>query len=349
MRKIREFFLFGLAALFVFAAIGQANAAMIFVSNEKDNTVSVIDSASLKLVTTIDVGQRPRGIIITPDHKTIVVCLGDDGQIAMIDANTFKVTRKLDSGSDPGTPQYFARRQNSLRRERRRQSRHGHGFRHRQDDRRKFRSASSRKAWPSIRAATSSLRRPKSTSMAHFIDAKTFKVLANVLVDSRPRYAEFTADGSKVWVTSEVGGTVSVIDAKTFKILNVIHFDVQGVRPELISPVGITFTKDGKRAFISLGKANRLGVVDTSNYNVVGYVLVGQRPWHTALNPDGATHLFGQWREQRHHGRRCCLVAAVEIGAGRPPSVGIGDQAVRQTQNKTQGTENAWKEIEIPR
>jgi hypothetical protein len=34
MRKIREFFLFGFAALFVFAAVGQANAAMIFVSDD---------------------------------------------------------------------------------------------------------------------------------------------------------------------------------------------------------------------------------------------------------------------------------------------------------------------------
>ena len=55
----------------------------------------------------------------------------------------------------------------------------------------------------------------------------------------------------------------------------------------MISPVGITFTKDGKRAFICLGKANRLAVVDTATYKVIDYVLVGQRPWHTALSPDG--------------------------------------------------------------
>ena len=46
--------------------------------------------------------------------------------------------------------------------------------------------------------------------MAHFIDTKTYKVVANILVDLRPRYAEFTSDGAYVWVSSEVGGTVSV-------------------------------------------------------------------------------------------------------------------------------------------
>ena len=98
---------------------------------------------------------------------------------------------------------------------------------------------------------------------------------------------------------------------------SVIHFDVQGVRPELISPVGITFTKDSKRAFISLGKANRLGVVDTSNYNVVGYVLVGQRPWHTALNPDGAT-IYSANGESND-------ITAVDVASLRPfKSVPVG-------------------------
>ncbi len=59
----------------------------------------------------------------------------------------------------------------------------------------------------------------------------------------------------------------------------------------MIAPVGITFTKDGKRAFVCLGKANHLAVVDTETYQVIDYVLVGQRPWHAVLSPDG-TKLF---------------------------------------------------------
>ncbi len=38
----------------------------------------------------------------------------------------------------------------------------------------------------------------ETTNMAHFIDTKTFQVIDNVLVDARPRFAEFspTASGS---------------------------------------------------------------------------------------------------------------------------------------------------------
>ncbi len=33
-----------------------------YVSNERDNTISVVDLDAMKTVKTIDVGQRPRGI-----------------------------------------------------------------------------------------------------------------------------------------------------------------------------------------------------------------------------------------------------------------------------------------------
>lgn len=42
--------------------------------------------------------------------------------------------------------------------------------------------------------------------MAHVIDNATQKLVANVLVDTRPREAKFTPDGKEVWVSSEVGG-----------------------------------------------------------------------------------------------------------------------------------------------
>ena len=122
--------------------------------------------------------------------------------------------------------------------------------------------------------------------MAHFIDNATLELLANLLVDTRPRGAKFTADGKTVWVYAE-GGTLSIIDAKTFEILKVIGFEIPGVPAELIQPMGIDFSKDGKLAFLALGPANRVAVIDTSSYEVKQYVLVGQRPWHLELDPAG--------------------------------------------------------------
>ena len=126
------------------------------------------------------------------------------------------------------------------------------------------------------------------TSMAHFINTKTLTVEDNVLVDQRPRDAEYTHDGKQVWVSAEIGGTVSVIDAQKRTIIGKINFDIPGVQPELIQPVGIVFSKDGKLAFVALSHANRIAVVDTATLAPVSYILVGERPWHMALDPDGA-------------------------------------------------------------
>ncbi|HAQ87466.1 MAG TPA: hypothetical protein DCR78_13615, partial [Pseudomonas sp.] len=43
-------------------------AATAYVSNEKDDTVSVIDLDTLETVETLDVGQRPRGLTLSRDN-----------------------------------------------------------------------------------------------------------------------------------------------------------------------------------------------------------------------------------------------------------------------------------------
>ena len=63
-----------LAAIVALPFLGQAAwANKVYVSNEKDNTVTVVDSATMEVVKTIEVGQRPRGITISPDGKIIAV------------------------------------------------------------------------------------------------------------------------------------------------------------------------------------------------------------------------------------------------------------------------------------
>jgi YVTN family beta-propeller protein len=112
-------------------------------------------------------------------------------------------------------------------------------------------------------------------------------MVAATLVDARPRNATFRHDGAEVWVSSELGGTVSVIDAETHKVTHKIDFAIRGMRGNQIQPEDIQFTPDDKTAFIALGPANRVAVVDTATYQVTQYLLVGQRVWHLAFTPDG--------------------------------------------------------------
>jgi PQQ-dependent catabolism-associated beta-propeller protein len=126
----------------------------------------------------------------------------------------------------------------------------------------------------------------ETTNMAHFIDLASRAIVANMLVDSRPRFAEFKLDGSELWVSSEIGGTVSVIDPVGHAVKTKIAFEIPGMRQEGIQPVGIAITRDGKTGFVALGPANRIAVVDGATHKVTKYLLVGQRVWHMAFTAD---------------------------------------------------------------
>ena len=92
------------------------------------------------------------------------------------------------------------------------------------------------------------------------------------------------------------------------------------MRPELLQPVGIEFTKDGKYVFVALGPANRVAVIDPKTYEVKDYILVGQRPWHLELSPDHEEALCRQRPHQRYDRHRCRqLKAEKSVPVGRLP------------------------------
>ena len=56
-----------------------------------------------------------------------------------------------------------------------------------------------------------------------------------------------------------------------------------------MTPVDLLMTADGKTAFVALGRANHVAVVDVASRKVTDYILVGKRPWGLALGRDEET------------------------------------------------------------
>ncbi len=54
----------------------------------------------------------------------------------------------------------------------------------------------------------------------------------------------------------------------------------------MVTPVDLLITKDGTRAYVALGRANHVAVVDVASREVLEYILVGKRPWGLALTAD---------------------------------------------------------------
>ncbi|MCE8026188.1 PQQ-dependent catabolism-associated beta-propeller protein [Billgrantia aerodenitrificans] len=263
-----------------------AQAERIFVSNEKDNTISVIDGASLEVVETISVGRRPRSMAFSSDGSELFVAVGDDEAIDMIDLETLQVVRSQASGDDPevirvdpNRPYIYVSNEDDnivsvLDYERRTLvteipvgvEPEGLGIS------------------PDGRWLVSTT---ETSNMAHIIDTETMEAVYHRLVGARPRHAEFTHDGREAWVSAEIAGTVSILDMEeTFDVKHVIRFDVPGVPRETVQAVGVALTSDGRYGFVALGPSNRVAVVDQQTYEVLDYILVGQRVWHLALNGD---------------------------------------------------------------
>src|SRR5271169_1499830 len=101
MRISIEFFA---AAIFLLSAISGSKAGeIVLVSNEKGNTITVLDANSLEVTKTIPVGQRPRGIVLSKDMNELYICASDDDQIDVLDLNTYQLKAPLPSGADPET------------------------------------------------------------------------------------------------------------------------------------------------------------------------------------------------------------------------------------------------------
>jgi PQQ-dependent catabolism-associated beta-propeller protein len=263
-----------------------AHSLTAYVTNERDNTMSVVDLEQMKTVQTVPVGQRPRAVLLTRDGTQILVCASDDNIVQVIDRATLKIVGTLPSGPDPenfalaaaaGSPLYVANENDNLvtvidmaTRQKIAEMQTGvepEGMAVSPDDK-------------------TIVNTTETTGMAHFFDRDTHAMTASVLVDPRPRVAEFRHDGSEVWVSAELGGTVSVIDPVVRQVTHRISFDIQGLRREAVQPVGIRFTRDDATAFVALGPANRVAVIETRSYTVRKYLLVGQRVWQMAFTPD---------------------------------------------------------------
>ena len=261
-------------------------AYSVYVSNEKDNTVSVIDGNSLQLVETIEVGERPRGIVLSKDGRHLYICASDDDHIEVLDLQSKQVVYNLPSGPDPelmslsadGTRLFVANEDDNMVTvidtiQRRKIVEIPVGI-----------EPEGIGLSPDGRWLVST---SETTNMAHFINTETLEITDNVLVDARPRVAQYTPDGKEVWVSSEIGGTVSVIDAETRKIKHKIAFEVSGLRAESIQPVGIKIASDGSnKAYIALGPSARIAIVNTGTYEVEKYLLVGPRVWNLEFSPD---------------------------------------------------------------
>lgn len=253
-----------------------------YVTSEKDQALTLIDLGTLQVKGTIPTCKRGRHVQMTPDGKIMVACT-DSNAADVIDPASGKSLRRIPLGDEPeafdispdGKTIYVSNED---------------------EGEASFVDAQTGKTLKSIKVG----KEPEGVkvsadgktlyvtsevaSLVHVIDVASAKVVKNVKVGKRPRRMAITPDGKELWVTNELDASVSIVNTADHSVAGTLKFQVKGARAEDITPVGIAMTRDGRRAFVALGKANHVAFIDVAGRKVTDLVLVGKRPWNVTLD-----------------------------------------------------------------
>ena len=85
-------------------------------------------------------------------------------------------------------------------------------------------------------------------------------------VGPRPRSTGFLPDSSRAYVGSENGSSVSVIDAMRHRVISTIKLS-----GDMVRPMGIVSSPDGKYVFVSSGRGKTVVVIDTTTNAPIGF------------------------------------------------------------------------------
>ncbi len=273
----------------------------LYVTNERDGTVSVIDGATQKVVSTFPVGKRPRGIRCTADGQSLLVALSGsprmgpgvdkerelsaapdraaDG-LGVIDRKVRSLRTKLNVGSDPeqfglsldgalavianedkGTASIVSVADGKVLAEA---------------------LVGEEPEGVAVNPANGQFYVTCETAGDVFvIDPEKGQSIAKFNVGPRPRSAAFLPDGSRAYVPSETDGTIAIIDTSTNKVTGKILLQ----KPAL--PMDTLMSPNGKELYVSNGRGNTVSVIDTAMNREVATIPVGKRAWGLALSPDG--------------------------------------------------------------
>ena len=252
----------------------------IFVTNEKSNNISVIDAETLNVEHTIDVGDRPRGIGLSPDSSELYVAISEENKIVVLDPNSLKILRDFEAGSDPETSGVHP---------------DGNIYISNEDDAKaSVFDPKTGKQLAEIKvglepegvAVSPDGKRvivtSESTNMLHVIKAPENVIESNILIGSRPRAAVFTKSGDIAYATAEISGEVVKVDMNKAKILKTASLGDAKAKPK-----DVILAKDEKTIYVAGGRANKIIVMDADTLEIIKGIPVGKRVWGLAMSGDG--------------------------------------------------------------
>jgi len=255
----------------------------VYVLNKGSGSVSIIDARTEAVISTIQVGERPRGLAVTRSGERLYVSR-EDGTLIERDmyfkaesgqARLGGVPSSIDLSPDSKVLAAAVRGNTNgnlgivlldLATMRVLRTIEVHGAP----------SAMNAVFSPDGRWIYASTEESPDVAV---IDVKQGAVTSSIRVGPRLRDIAFLAGGSRAYVAAEQDSEVVVIDVARQAVVDRVK--------TASAPLGVTPHPDGKRVFVSASGAGKVQVLDTSSNKIVAEIEVGNGPSSMALTPDG--------------------------------------------------------------
>ena len=271
----------GAAACLVTIQSVARGTGLIFVSNEKSSTITILNP-NHEVIGSFDTCARPRGVHFSADRTKFYVGCADDSLVAIYDVETQVLVGRIRGVEEPET---FDLHPNGR-----------HLYISNEEDAAasvfdvetgehiaEFETGEEPEGVQFTSDGKLVFVASEAANLVHVIDVEQQAVIKDIVVNTRPRRFALTPDETELWVSAELAGMVDIIEVPSLSVVDRIMFRPTGFRKEQVTPVDVLITKDGKTAYVALGRANHVAVLDVRRREVIDYVLVGKRAWGLAL------------------------------------------------------------------
>ena len=263
---------------------------LLIVANKHSNTLSYLDPQNLETVETIEIGNNPHEIAISPDQRLAYLSSYEAPGNTILVVDLLK-RQQIDAiQTDP-----YVRI---------------HGAAFAPDGRHAYFTAGQSGYVIEVETATNTITRniPTGGKLSHMVYLSPdgeYLLTANInsedvsVIHRESGKLEtlipagkgvegmaFTPDGKYLWALNQTGGTITVIDWKMRKVLD--EFECPGM------PVRIRFTPDGKKALVANWvEEGTVTVLDVSTKKEIKRIPVGSHAIGIELSPDGRYAFVG--------------------------------------------------------
>ncbi len=267
------------------ARFGLPSAHLAYVTNQWDNSISVIDISSNIVVDTIAVGDSPIGIAITPDDAFIYVVNQDSNSVSVVDTRTNSVVGTVNVGAGPrhlafspdGSLVYVVNEfDNSI----------------------SVIDTATNKVANTISVGDTPMEIAISPdgSRAYVtnyvdgsvsvIDASTNTVIDTVFVGILPKAIAISLDGNYVYVANSWndprlpgGNSVSIIDTFTNSVIETISVGR--------GPWSLAVNTEGTQIYVAHINDDIISIIDTSTNNLIDTINADSAYSDISVSPDG--------------------------------------------------------------